>query len=720
MRKLFLPIGIFLFFSVILLLATRLSFAQPLLLVPKQAVGAAHSAVSQDIAPHAGGKISGVITAADGLTPILASAQLWFWDGATWLPRSTYLTNEDGRYQIINLQPGRYRVEFIGYHYITKYYDNATSFETAQDIIVNEESNITGINASLHKYPRISGRVTSQSDGSPISGAVYIHGLIDGIWQSYIHDQTNIYGIYDISVPSGEYRLEFVDISMKHLSEYYVDATTLEAATSIIVEPDDVITGIDAALQEGGHITGKVTGPYGVIPATNVLVTVFDFSPGYWRIWRSYDADGLGVYDAYGLPTGAYRIQFSDKQAMLRGEYYPDAETIDSAQSISVTVGQTMSGIDASLHPIAGYHLLWLPSSLRTYRSPGRIVWTWSPITQESAPAGRRGHAAVWTGTEMIVWGGDSALPPGTGTRDGGRYDPSTDTWRSMSTIGAPISYGRDTRAVWTGSEMIVFGDARAKRYAPATDTWQPVSAIGALPSRRNSTMVWTGSEVVTWGGWTYDSGLNETVYLGDGARYNPATDTWALLPEEGAPSPRSHHSAVWTGEEMIIWGGNRTEPFQPVTLLGDGARYNPSTNLWRPMSSVGAPSGRYLHTAVWTGTEMIIWGGFSTEYLNSGAKYNPITDTWTPLPAQHAPGARAAHTAIWTGSEMLIWGGSVDSNLGGSYDPRSDRWSTLPATGAPGPRSEHSAVWSGSEMLVWGGYYGPPPFLQSGGRLKN
>ena len=52
----------------------------------------------------------------------------------------------------------------------------------------------------------------------------------------------------------------------------------------------------------------------------------------------------------------------------------------------------------------------------------------------------------------------------------------------------------------------------------------------------------------------------------------------------------------------------------------------------------------------------MIIWGGFNTE--NTGGRYNPDTDSWTTTSTVNAPDGRYGHTAVWTGNEMIIWGG--------------------------------------------------------------
>ena len=47
-------------------------------------------------------------------------------------------------------------------------------------------------------------------------------------------------------------------------------------------------------------------------------------------------------------------------------------------------------------------------------------------------------------------------------------------------------------------------------------------------------------------------------------------------------------------------------------------------------------------HTAVWTGSEMIVWGGIEFSlYLNTGGRYNPATDSWTATSTTNAPTGR-------------------------------------------------------------------------------
>src|SRR4029078_13295257 len=128
-------------------------------------------------------------------------------------------------------------------------------------------------------------------------------------------------------------------------------------------------------------------------------------------------------------------------------------------------------------------------------------------------------------------------------------------------------------------------------------------------------------------------------------------------------------------------------------------------------------PEGRSSHTAVWTGSEMIVWGGENDSgRLNSGGRYNPSTNSWTVTSNGNAPDARSGHTAVWTGSNMIVWGGTpyVASYSGGRYYPNINLWVATSTTNAPSGRADHTAIWTGIEMIIWGGGFGGDT---SGGR---
>jgi hypothetical protein len=326
---------------------------------------------------------------------------------------------------------------------------------------------------------------------------------------------------------------------------------------------------------------------------------------------------------------------------------------------------------------------------------------TWTPTSMGSGPSPRTSHTAVWTGNVMIVWGGFNGAQM---LNDGGRYDPLVDSWLATSTAGAPSPRQGHT-AVWSGSVMIVWGGSDGSpantggRYNPITDAWSDTSKVNAPVARTSHTAVWTGSQMVVWGG-----APDALSVVATGGRYDPAGDTWSPTSLTGAPSPRKDHTAVWTGALMILWGGRDS-----TGALNTGAHYLPGSDSWITATSTGTgvAAARYGHTATWTGSVMVVWGGTSgTTLLSSGSRYNPGANTWALTSVFGCPTARGGHTGIWGGGALIIWGGLSTSyqNTGARYNPATDVWSAVSTSGVPAGRSGHTAIWSGGWMIVWGG----------------
>ena len=408
-----------------------------------------------------------------------------------------------------------------------------------------------------------------------------------------------------------------------------------------------------------------------------------------------------------------------------------DLRAYGSAKSVSYTLPEIASpstnctpdswspGINAAPDAREFHTAVWTGSEMIVWgglddvKTGGRYNPTtdsWVATSATNAPSARWDHTAVWTGTEMIIWGGTDSSS--NNLNSGGRYNPGTDSWTATGTTNAPSGRNHHT-AVWTGTEMIVWGGTgnggdlnTGGRYNPSTDSWVATSGLNVPVARHSHTAVWTGSEMIVWGGFGNFNPLNS------GGRYNPSTDSWVATAISNALAPRFHHTAVWTGTEMIVWGGTIFG-----TYLNTGGRYNPATNTWVATSITNAPTARADHTAVWTGSEMIIWGGAA---VNSGGRYNPSTDSWITTSTTNAPTARADHTAVWTGSEMIIWGGAL-VNSGGRYNPSTDSWIATSTGDAPSARELHTAVWTGSEMIVWGGHFydGNENYFNNGGRYN-
>jgi N-acetylneuraminic acid mutarotase len=365
---------------------------------------------------------------------------------------------------------------------------------------------------------------------------------------------------------------------------------------------------------------------------------------------------------------------------------------------------------------------------------------TWSATTTNGAPSKRYSPHAFWTGSRLLVWGGEEEGFLGTIYMfDGGSYNPANNTWTSVSS--SPEA--DDPVAVWSGTNMLVWGrnlfsQGLGFRYNPANNTWSSISTNNGPGGRFGASAAWTGSRFIVWGGLNDHTGAsynpannswtqiatnasvhprvgNSTLWTGSemiiwggnvetGGRYNPSTDSWALTAPRYDTLERTGFSSIWTGVEWIIWGGRSTENY----LLHTGFRYKPATKTWSALSTTNGPSAREKHTAVWTGSEMIIWGGIGQEgVLNTGTRYNPATDSWTAVPTNGlAP--RRGHTAVWSGTEMLLWGGRDQANTtvdrGYRFNPATSTWTPMRLLGAPSARVGHTAIWSGSEMIIWGG----------------
>lgn len=263
------------------------------------------------------------------------------------------------------------------------------------------------------------------------------------------------------------------------------------------------------------------------------------------------------------------------------------------------------------------------PSSESSLQVPQRFPWKtlprgWSKLPPP--PYAATDAASVWTGSELIYWGGESGYG-GTAHDEGAAFDPESMQWRDLP--NAPISARSSPGAVWTGAEMLIWGGS------------------GEAP-------------------------------LDTGAAYSPAHDTWRSL----APSPlepRDPVAVAWSGSEMIVWGST-SRPDGAV----NGAAYDPLEDRWRDIAD--APSSLNLVTTIWTGDEMIVFGGLLDNNNASGSDhaqgvaYDPESDTWRVLPT--FPLSPQASTAAWTGSEMIVWDYGLSA---GAFDPDTNRWRKLP-----------------------------------------
>jgi N-acetylneuraminic acid mutarotase len=345
---------------------------------------------------------------------------------------------------------------------------------------------------------------------------------------------------------------------------------------------------------------------------------------------------------------------------------------------------------------------------------------TWSLIPEGPNAVGR---PVAWTGNELLV--AESACCGALGSVNLAAYNPVTNAWHKLPS--APLTFRTHAVGAWTGTEMIVAGGLanatdNAEHAVPVSDgaawdgaanTWHAIAAMPTtlpilLPDP-DSIAVWTGREMLVWSSVPAAS-TPATVGREVVLAYNPSTNTWRHLPASGL-TPRWNAVTVWTGKELVVWGGFNSDF---TTAYGDGASLDPTTGTWRRLPQAPVPA-RGEATAVWSGHEVLIWGGATGNgaEVGRGAAYNPVTNRWralSPSPLR----AKTRPAGVWTGHYFLVIGGSAGSALPtpapgtAAYDPATNTWTALPAAPRYPPAAQNAPTFAADQradgLVVWTG----------------
>lgn len=287
--------------------------------------------------------------------------------------------------------------------------------------------------------------------------------------------------------------------------------------------------------------------------------------------------------------------------------------------------------------------LLWGGDHITSNRCPGtasnardvgaryhRASGVWSDMSKTGAPTGRHVGASLWTGTEMVVWGGYDGLTQT--LNDGARYNPTTDSWRAMNTTGAPtnscpqtVGASQDSIVFWFGSEGYA--------YALNTDTWQ------ALPNppqkfEPDTASAWSGRELFVIDDADFGS---ESCEL-RAAALDPLTGDWRAI--SSPPECLSFASAFWSGQYLLLWG------------YEGAAVYSPCDDEWQTLPNAKPPVDADAQDLTWIGQQLL--AQLSVEVPGSDAlasefyRYVPTEDTWFEIePLEFG-------TGVWTGSELI------------------------------------------------------------------
>ena len=220
--------------------------------------------------------------------------------------------------------------------------------------------------AAKEQTANVSGKITVKNKG--VAGIVVVAAdpaYGDG-WQqpARLRSTTDEEGNYRISdIPAGNYYVF-------PLAPALVEKT--QSKRLLTIAAGESIRDFDFAMMRGGVITGRITTADGQpLVEENVSVMPVNFEPEYRSHNSGILTDDRGVYRAFGLRQGKYRVWVGQSAKGLPGfprqlalqTFYPSVTEISKATVIEVTEGSETKDVD-----------IVLVGSISTFTVSGRVV----------------------------------------------------------------------------------------------------------------------------------------------------------------------------------------------------------------------------------------------------------------------------------------------------------------------------------------------------------
>jgi hypothetical protein len=287
-------------------------------------------------------------------------------------------TDSEGRYTV-SVEPGSYKIEFnasaCGFggctqeNYVTQYYKNKTRLQSADPVSVEAGKTAEHIDAEMQVGGEIAGTVTKAATHGAIAHIRVCALEPEGMYIYYGHcGETDSQGNYTIAgLPTAKDLVEFspgFDCGvnpcrrLNYITQYWKGKSAFEEAEHVGVEAGKKVENVNAEMQVGGQITGKVTKADGHGTAIErTLVCAQPATPGRMECELT---DANGEYTISGLATGNYKVEFSGRTCPPLGggcpiaygpRYWDNKSTLAEAESVKVEAGSKAEGIDAELVP---------------------------------------------------------------------------------------------------------------------------------------------------------------------------------------------------------------------------------------------------------------------------------------------------------------------------------------------------------------------------------
>ncbi|MGQ0849655.1 MAG: hypothetical protein ACT4OP_11150, partial [Actinomycetota bacterium] len=320
----------------------------------------------------------------------------------------------------------------------------------------------------------------------------------------------------------------------------------------------------------------------------------------------------------------------------------------------------------------------------------GRI-YEYPPVGEafEAGPlAPRAQFGQVWSGSEMLIWGGSAPYRSAPLFADGAAFDPAANRWRMLA--AAPLGPRNNPLAVWTGREMIVFGSESKEvaSYDPARDRWRSIPDLDWVPEP-GSSAVFAGGQVVLW-----------SPVIDRAAGLDPTTETWTALEGTGVDVVQGRLLA--SPVDGVVYAIGRGEYPSCNGLVM--ARLD-SRGSWHHLAAAEmgttdfADCGSARYSAV-VGSRVHVFGGGGRE--SRFRAYVAEEERWLDLPSPPLHGCESWPGPSVLGSRLLVNGGCDHQAI---YDPTSNNWKEV---AVPNEVRFNEWLWTGTEALTWGSSTNP------------
>ena len=314
-----------------------------------------------DIRLQHGASITGTVTDASGAPIADVIVNVNVYDGGTGPDFDglyTAVTDESGKYTVGGVAAGSYRICFDPAYangpsadgYAAECYDNHSSGQMPDPVVVGGPGTVTVVNAVLSPGAAITGRITG-SDGATLAGVYVWATAVNNSMDQWLAT-TRYDGSYSVhNVSAGDYYVCFDATTLRqpsetgYANECFDDSASSPSSTVVHVAAGSTTTGIDAELAVGAVVTGHVTDAAGTgIPFVPVEASRAD---GSYLGSFGY-TDEYGRYDIAGLPT-AVVICFSPMDGAHLPECYDNQPDASTATRLTLSAGEVTSGVDAVL-----------------------------------------------------------------------------------------------------------------------------------------------------------------------------------------------------------------------------------------------------------------------------------------------------------------------------------------------------------------------------------